>query len=140
MSPKAVCERCGAEMVFYPSAATGKPIPLDPYPVDIGGNVYLDNGRAVVCKKGESHDEALYSTHFATCKGREGAKVADDDRVVSPLEAVRRVRREVEEERAAKRALEAEQAAAERKERDDAYADAEGAEAVAVQVGQDDGS
>lgn len=87
--------------MFYSSAASGKPMPLDPQPVDIGGNVYLDDGLAYVLKKGQTHPGPLYLTHFASCPKRTGNVNPTSTVIVNPLDAVKRIRQEIEEERRA---------------------------------------
>lgn len=95
------CDRCQQPIVFYKSAASGKPMPIDPQPVDIGGNVYLSDGLAYVLKKGQTHPGPLYLTHFATCPKRTGNAPAESSEIVDPRSAVKRIRQEIEEERRA---------------------------------------
>lgn len=97
------CERCDQRIVFYKSAASGKPTPLDPLPVDIGGNVYLEDGLCHVLKKGDTHPGPLFLTHFATCPARTTRAPATSV-LADPLASVKRIRREIEEERATKQA------------------------------------
>lgn len=135
----AKCGQCDREVRFYRSATTGKPIPIDPQPVHIGGNVWLSAGEAHVLHKGETHEGPLYSTHFATCPARSPAGV-DDTVYVSPLDGVRRVRREIEEERATKRSSQAKDATQGAPDLEPAAAQADETQppADSAEVGQDD--
>jgi len=56
--------------MWWLSTITGKSIPLDPNPVQFGGNIVVRDGLAVVLKKNEPSDDAepRYRAHFMTCK------------------------------------------------------------------------
>lgn len=100
----AYCDQCKAPVMWYRSATTGKAMPIDPHPVEIGGNVYIEHGEAVVLKKGQTHAGPLFVTHFVTCPARTGRIPSADTKLVNPYDAVRRVRREIAEERETLRA------------------------------------
>ena len=63
------CESCGAEIVWAETAATGKPIPLDPQTVK-GGNIIAARdpergGKLVATVTGPGGGDR--QTHFASC-------------------------------------------------------------------------
>jgi hypothetical protein len=91
------CRDCGLSIHFAKSER-GNTMIIDPAPVE-NGNVKLVTiagvRMAVVLKKGESYDGNLYVVHQATCPKRQRKPSPE----VDPLEAVRRVRKEVEAER-----------------------------------------
>lgn len=89
----AKCSSCQQQITWCKTEA-GKSIPIDPRPVDIGGNVWIEGNVAHVLKRGETHRGPLYLAHFATCPTR-------INKIVDPLAAIRRVRDEVREERGA---------------------------------------
>lgn len=62
------CRQCGHSLLWIKTEA-GKPIPLDPNPVEYGGNIVLRDNVAHVLKKGEptDPDEPRYRAHFVTC-------------------------------------------------------------------------
>jgi hypothetical protein len=63
------CRACHAPLLWV-RTESGRPIPLDPEPVEYGGNVVIRDNVAIVLKKGEPSlaGEARYQSHFATCK------------------------------------------------------------------------
>jgi hypothetical protein len=88
--PKA-CAECGRPLNFVRTTAD-KMMPIDP--VDVGGNVYLVDGVAHALKKGETMPSGQqYVMHRVTCRQPDRTKVAN------PLDAVRRIRKEIDEER-----------------------------------------
>lgn len=61
------CSSCHARIVWCLSAASGKPIPLDPEP-KLGGNVEVVNDSiARVVPPADRAERPLYVSHFATC-------------------------------------------------------------------------
>lgn len=66
------CRSCGAEVLFVPSAKTGKLMILNAKPAE-GGLVVVENGKARVVKKDELFagtfpaDAQFYTDHHATC-------------------------------------------------------------------------
>lgn len=70
MTATSQCELCGAPMRWVRTAANGKPMPLDPEPVE-DGNVFMENGEAHVLVDGQLSldgvERAMFKSHFATC-------------------------------------------------------------------------
>lgn len=63
------CERCGAEMFFAESAASGRRIPIDKDPVP-GGNLAIgaEGTRLTALYVTPEPGTIRYVSHFATCK------------------------------------------------------------------------
>lgn len=95
------CKECGRKILFYPTV-NDKMMPIDPTPVEIGGNCYIEGGRVLVLKKEETRDGPLYVMHRVTCPERSARP--DDTKIANPLDAVKRIRQEVRSEREAKQA------------------------------------
>jgi hypothetical protein len=68
------CRSCGAGILWAISTASGKPIPIDPQPVD-NGNVRLGrNARGEITASVLGRHEAgpgMHVSHFATCPNRD---------------------------------------------------------------------
>ena len=68
------CRSCGAGILWARSTATGKPIPIDPQPVDLG-NVRLGRdaqGRITASVLGRHEaGPGMHVSHFATCPARD---------------------------------------------------------------------
>jgi hypothetical protein len=100
------CRDCGQHIQFVPTEATGRLLPIDPFPQD-GGNVLLRKGAtggivARVLNRLEATQQArahpLYKAHQATCPARQpqpaGHPAEKLDIVVTDELAERRRRRE----------------------------------------------
>lgn len=61
------CKSCGAKIDWYRSADTGKWMPLDPGPSEVG-NVRVDVVANTVSVVAPGTHSPLYLSHFATCK------------------------------------------------------------------------
>lgn len=63
------CRLC-SHSIMWLSTATGKKMPVDPNPVEYGGNLVIRDNMVHVLKKGDPSDpdEPRYRAHFATCK------------------------------------------------------------------------
>lgn len=63
------CKSCGADILFVTTEATGKAMPLDPAPVQYGGNVVILEGKCRILKKDEPvmPDVKRFRSHFVTC-------------------------------------------------------------------------
>lgn len=68
LEPISQCRSCGTS-ISWKRTATNKAIPMDPDPVEYGGNIVFRRDTAVVLKKGEASEagEKRYVSHFATC-------------------------------------------------------------------------
>jgi hypothetical protein len=64
------CSSCHARILWATSAASGKPIPLDPDP-KVGGNVEVEGTLARVVPAAARGGRPLYVSHFATCANAE---------------------------------------------------------------------
>lgn len=67
----AACRSCG-ESIIWRTTPGGKPMPLDPEPVDHGNVIVLDDRRCRVVGGAAAEDHKreggeLYVSHFATC-------------------------------------------------------------------------
>ena len=67
-----VCTRCGAEIRWVRTAATGARMPLDAVPIDAGHVVFDSAHRAVVLNDGDRdravrQGELLWRVHMASC-------------------------------------------------------------------------
>lgn len=62
------CNSCN-KPIQWVKTPNGRIMPLDPEPVQYGGNIVIRNGVAIVLLKGEPAEagEKIYRSHFATC-------------------------------------------------------------------------
>jgi hypothetical protein len=70
------CEACGQVIAFVKMVATGKRVPIDPFPV-ADGNVCARaigqslHGYVISAQRGPSPAFTRYAAHFGTCPDRE---------------------------------------------------------------------
>lgn len=64
------CRDCPTQIAWYPTAATGRMMPINAKS-DPAGNVIIEDGRAVVVGPDDPRreDHAVYMPHWARCPG-----------------------------------------------------------------------
>lgn len=84
MNNYALCKSCNAR-IYWCKTVKGSKMPIDPTPVQFGGNIVIRDDVVHVLKKDEPTlpDEKRYRAHFMTCasakKHRKDKKAAERD-------------------------------------------------------------